>query len=109
MFRYFFRIGLASALLLCSVFAQALERHYTLNLSYKTVEFSGKPAQAMVINDSLPGPVLHFDEGDIAVITVNNQLDTDASIHWHGLLLPQDQDGVPYLTFMPIKAGSQFT
>jgi len=77
----------------------AQERHYELTIDYQSVNYSGKPAEAMTINGQLPGPVLEFTEGDTAVIRVHNQLDTNASIHWHGLLLPQDQDGVPYLTF----------
>lgn len=87
----------------------ATERFYELTIDTLTVNFSGKPAEAMAINQSIPGPKLTFNVGDIAVITVNNQLSTDASIHWHGLLLPQDQDGVPYITYLPIKSGESFT
>lgn len=89
--------------------AFASERFYTLDLEYRDVNITGNPARAMLINGSLPGPTLEFTEGDIAVIRVNNYLDTPASVHWHGLLLPQDQDGVPYLTFLPIAPGQGFT
>ncbi|ARN73358.1 multicopper oxidase domain-containing protein [Oceanicoccus sagamiensis] len=85
------------------------EKFYSLTVDTLPVNFSGKPVQAMAINQTIPGPVLEFTVGDTAVITVTNRLDSDASIHWHGLLLPQDQDGVPYLTYFPIKPGKSFT
>ena len=85
------------------------ERFYELNIDTKMVNYTGNPVEAMVINQSLPGPRLEFMVGDAAVIKVNNYLDSAASIHWHGLLLPQDQDGVPYLTYFPIAAGESFT
>ena len=93
---------------LCSA-AYSADKHYTLNIAEAEINISGKTATAMLINGSLPGPVLEFTEGDTAHITVNNALASDASIHWHGLLLPQDQDGVPYVTYMPIPAGGSFT
>ncbi|MCF2949453.1 multicopper oxidase domain-containing protein [Paraglaciecola aquimarina] len=96
---------------LCCVYvsaALAKDVHYQLNVDYKIVNFSGQPAQAMAVNDSIPGPVLEFTEGDIAKITVVNHTSDEASIHWHGLLLPQEQDGVPYLTYFPIEAGATF-
>lgn len=91
-----------------STLAHAKEVHYELNIDYKAVNFSGEQAQAMAINDSIPAPVLEFTQGDTAVIQVSNHTDYEASIHWHGLLLPQEQDGVPYLTFFPIKPGETF-
>lgn len=87
---------------------QAKDVYYELNIDYKTVNFSGKAVQAMAINNSIPAPVLEFNEGDRAIIKVINHTDNEASIHWHGLLLPQEQDGVPYLTYFPIKAGESF-
>jgi len=63
---------------------------------------------AMTVNGQFPAPVLHFTEGDQAKITVRNELDVDTSIHWHGLLVPADQDGVPYLSNFPIKPGETF-
>jgi FtsP/CotA-like multicopper oxidase with cupredoxin domain len=86
----------------------AQDVHYELNVDYKTVNFSGQEAKAMAINNSIPGPVLEFTEGDIAIIKVINHTNDMASIHWHGLLLPQEQDGVPYLTYFPIDAGATF-
>ena len=98
----------AALLLMASIFVYADERAYQLTIENTHVNFSGKPAKAMSINGSIPGPVLEFTEGETAVIDVLNNTDADATIHWHGLLLPQDQDGVPYLTMLPIKAGERF-
>ncbi|QDU85044.1 Copper resistance protein A precursor [Planctomycetes bacterium Pla163] len=68
---------------------------------------SGRPA--LTINGSVPGPVLRFTEGDVARIHVTNALtDESTSIHWHGLLVPNGMDGVPYLNFPPIEAGTTF-
>ncbi len=89
--------------------AFAEERYYELTLQEQPVTIAGKTSNAMLINGTLPGPLLRFRVGDTAVIRVNNQLDGDASIHWHGLLLPQDQDGVPYVTFLPITSGQSYT
>ncbi|MGJ8679005.1 multicopper oxidase domain-containing protein [Paraglaciecola sp.] len=86
----------------------AKEVHFELNVDYKTVNFTGKNVEAMAINNSIPGPLLEFTEGDTAIIKVINHTNDQASIHWHGLLLPQDQDGVPYLTYFPIEAGGEF-
>ncbi|MBK7763696.1 MAG: multicopper oxidase domain-containing protein [Bacteroidetes bacterium] len=71
-----------------------------------TVNFTGKEVLAIAINGTIPGPVLEFTEGDSAVIYVHNQLKKHTtSIHWHGLLLPNQYDGVPYLTTAPIQVG----
>ena len=59
----------------------------------------------MTINGTLPGPTLRFTEGDDAVMRVRNDLREDTSIHWHGLLVPNDQDGVPHVNMAPIKPG----
>ncbi len=61
--------------------------------------------KAMTINGSLPGPTLRFVEGDDAVLRVRNDLKEETSIHWHGLLVPNDQDGVPHVTMTAIMPG----
>lgn len=78
---------------------------YKLNIDYKTVNFTGKNRKAMVINNSLPAPTLYFEEGKKAIIYVTNKMDVETSVHWHGILLPNFQDGVPYLTTPPIQPG----
>ena len=66
--------------------------------------------RALGVNGGLPAPTLYFTEGDTAIIRVHNLLKREeTSIHWHGLLLPNEQDGVPYLTTAPIKAGKTHT
>ncbi|MEN8264254.1 MAG: multicopper oxidase domain-containing protein [Nitrospirota bacterium] len=82
---------------------------YELNINYKEVNITGKAVKAMVINGQLPGPTLEFTEGDFARIKVTNNMDVETSVHWHGLLLPNLQDGVPYVTTPPIMPGSTFT
>lgn len=65
-------------------------------------------ARATTINGSLPGPTLRFREGDEAIIRVTNELDEHTSLHWHGILLPNDMDGVPKVTFDGIAPGETF-
>ncbi|NIR96358.1 MAG: multicopper oxidase domain-containing protein, partial [Gammaproteobacteria bacterium] len=69
----------------------------------------GKSVPAMTINQGIPGPTLYFNEGDTARIHVHNRMDVSTSIHWHGLLVPFQMDGVPYVSFPPIKAKNTFT
>lgn len=67
------------------------------------------PARAITINGGIPGPTLRFRVGDVARIRVHNRMkDEDTSIHWHGLILPNDQDGVPGVTMDPIRPGTTF-
>lgn len=69
------------------------------------VSHAGKSVMGMTINGSMPGPTLRFKEGDYAVIYVKNEMDVETSVHWHGTILPNFFDGVPYLTTPPIKPG----
>ncbi len=89
------------------VFAATVE--YDLAIEKTSVNLTGKPASAMTINGSIPGPVLHFSEGDMARIHVRNGMDVETSIHWHGVLVPPGMDGVPYISFPPIAPGKTFT
>lgn len=69
-----------------------------------------RPVRALTINGGIPGPTLRFREGDFARIRVHNRLKREeTSIHWHGLLLPNEQDGVPYVTTPPIQPGTTHT
>ena len=81
---------------------------YDLYVRDTTVNFTGKERYAYSVNGSIPMPELHFTEGDTAEIYVHNELNTETSIHWHGLILPNEQDGVPYLTTAPIKAHTTY-
>ncbi|RMZ50391.1 copper oxidase, partial [Flavobacteriaceae bacterium PRS1] len=80
-------------------------KEYTLTLNETIVNKAGKDINAMTVNGSIPGPVLEFNEGESAVIYVKNEMSVETSIHWHGLLLPNFYDGVPYLNTPPIEPG----
>lgn len=77
---------------------------YHLYVSDTVVNYTGKIANAVAINGTIPAPTLEFTEGDTAEIYVHNLMHMETSIHWHGLILPNEQDGVSYLTTAPIKA-----
>ncbi|HEX8678086.1 MAG TPA: multicopper oxidase domain-containing protein, partial [Segetibacter sp.] len=81
---------------------------YHLYVTDTVVNYTGKRVNAIAINGSIPAPALHFTEGDTAEIHVHNLMHMETSIHWHGLILPNNQDGVPYLTTAPIKGHSTF-
>ncbi len=76
---------------------------YDLHIAETKVNFSGKTKRAIAVNGSIPMPTLTFTEGDTAEIYVHNDLNEETSLHWHGLFLPNQYDGVPNLTQMPIK------
>lgn len=81
---------------------------YELHVTDTTVNFSGKERRGIAVNGQIPMPTLTFTEGDTAEITVINHLKESTSLHWHGLYLPNKEDGVPYLTQMPIEPGDTF-
>ncbi len=102
----FFAIG-CLLLLGENSFSQKLIR-YDLYVRDTTVNFANKKMPAFSVNGQIPMPELHFTEGDTALIIVHNELNTETSLHWHGLILPNNMDGVPYLTTPPIKAHTTF-
>ncbi len=77
--------------------------HYDLYVKDTVVNFSGKTKRAIAVNGQIPMPTLTFTEGDTAEIYVHNMLDEATSLHWHGLFVPNQYDGVPNLTQMPIQ------
>ncbi|WP_295128937.1 multicopper oxidase domain-containing protein [uncultured Chitinophaga sp.] len=79
-------------------------RIYHLYVKDTMVNYTGKMKMAYAVNGQIPMPTLEFTEGDTAEIYIHNELNTETSIHWHGLILPNEQDGVPYLTTAAIKA-----
>ena len=83
--------------------------HYDLYVKDTLVNYSGKTKRAIAVNGHISMPTLTFTEGDTAEIVVHNVLKESTSLHWHGLLLPNQYDGVPYLTQMPIWPGTNFT
>ncbi len=82
---------------------------YNLEIARGAIDVAGRPQDAMTINGGIPGPILRFTEGEGLTINVTNKMDVDTSIHWHGLILPYQQDGVPGISFPGIKPGETFT
>lgn len=89
--------------------AVPVSKAYDLTVAETVLNITGKPAMGITINGTMPGPVLRFREGDDVVVRVTNQLRESTGIHWHGLLVPNDQDGVPGVTFPGIQPGETFT
>jgi CopA family copper-resistance protein len=81
---------------------------FDLGIGETEVNITGARRTALTINDSLPGPLLRWREGDTITLNVSNRLDEDTSIHWHGILLPANMDGVPGLSFSGIHPGRAY-
>ncbi|MDZ4321202.1 MAG: copper resistance system multicopper oxidase [Phenylobacterium sp.] len=79
-----------------------------LTIGHTPVTINGKSSHAVTINGTVPGPLLRLKEGQRVRIAVTNTLDEDTSIHWHGLLVPFQMDGVPGVSFPGIKPGETF-
>ena len=97
------------ALLLPAAELSAATVEYDLTIALQEMNFTGQTVKAITVNGQLPAPTLRFTEGDHAVIRVHNQMDVETSIHWHGILLPNAMDGVPFVTQPPIAPGQTFT
>lgn len=82
---------------------------YDLYVTDTLVNFGHKTRRAIAVNGQIPMPTLEFTEGDTAEIVVHNQLKENTSLHWHGVFLPNKEDGVPYLTQQPIAPGAVYT
>jgi FtsP/CotA-like multicopper oxidase with cupredoxin domain len=81
---------------------------FNLEVGTLGVNFTGTPRLATVVNGQLPAPVLHWREGDLITLRVANRLDVPTSIHWHGVLVPADMDGVPGVSFSGIAPGQSY-
>ena len=86
----------------------ATERIVNLVVEYKTVYFAGKPKKAISVNGQIPAPTLHFKQGDHVTIHVHNHLNEETAIHWHGILIPWQMDGVLGITQKGIPPGGTF-
>jgi FtsP/CotA-like multicopper oxidase with cupredoxin domain len=83
---------------------------FDLSIGETPMNFTGAPRIAQAINGSIPGPVLRWREGDTVTLRVANRLAReDTSIHWHGMILPAEMDGVPGLSFHGIRPGETYT
>jgi len=89
--------------------APALAGTYDLVIDRTKVRIDGEERRLFTINGEISGPTLRWTEGEDVTINVTNRLKEDTSIHWHGILLPSDQDGVPGLSFDGIAPGTTFT
>ncbi|MGY4534595.1 FtsP/CotA-like multicopper oxidase with cupredoxin domain [Pseudomonas sp. TE3786] len=83
--------------------------NFDLVIGEAPVNFTGAPRTAITVNGSLPGPLLRWREGDTVTLRVKNRLREDTSIHWHGILLPANMDGVPGLSFNGIAPDGLYT
>jgi len=82
---------------------------FDLTIGSLPVNFTGTTRQAIVVNGQLPAPTLRMRQGEEVTIHVTNRLREQTSIHWHGLIVPADMDGVPGLSFDGIAPGTTFT
>jgi CopA family copper-resistance protein len=90
--------------------AELAGTEFDLDIGEMAVNFTGSRQTAFVVNGSLPAPTLRWREGSTVTLRVRNTLrDQDGSIHWHGILLPANMDGVPGLSFHGIRPGETYT
>jgi len=80
-----------------------------LRIAHQMITIDGRSSHAIGINGTIPGPLIRLRQGQVARLVVTNDLDEDSSIHWHGLLVPFQMDGVPGISFPGIKPRSTFT
>ena len=81
---------------------------FNLEIGALPVNFTGQPGIATAMNGRLPAPLLRWREGDTITLRVSNRLSAPSSIHWHGIILPADMDGVPGLSFNGIGPGETY-
>src|SRR6266478_788449 len=81
---------------------------FDLEIGALAVNFTGQPGMATTVNGRLPAPLLRWREGDAITLRVSNRLSEPSSIHWHGMILPADMDGVPGLSFNGIGPGETY-
>ena len=81
---------------------------FDLRIGETPMNVTGSPNVAFTVNGSVPAPTLRWKEGDTVTLRVSNTLDEDASIHWHGIILPANMDGVPGLSFHGIRPSETY-
>lgn len=81
---------------------------FDLTIAETPIQIGGRRTTATTINGTVPGPLLRLREGAETILRVTNKLKQDTSIHWHGLLVPADMDGVPGVSFPGIRPGQTF-
>ncbi|MFT5487113.1 MAG: FtsP/CotA-like multicopper oxidase with cupredoxin domain, partial [Alphaproteobacteria bacterium] len=101
--------GLLAAAFITAAPIGAQAGTYNLTVDNVKIDTGDFVKDGIGYNGASPGPVLRFKEGEDVTINVKNNLDEPTSIHWHGLILPYQQDGVPTISYDGIKAGETFT
>ncbi|SFS19830.1 copper-resistance protein, CopA family [Dyella sp. OK004] len=99
-----------------SAFAQAAAtpraelsgNHFELEIGELPVDYTGRKRIATVVNGQLPAPLLRWRQGETVTLRVRNRLAVTSSIHWHGIILPADMDGVPGVSFEGIPPGGEY-
>ena len=81
---------------------------FNLEIGALPVNLTGQPGIATTVNGRLPAPLLRWREGDVITLRVSNRLSAPTSIHWHGMIVPADMDGVPGLSFDGIGPGETY-
>ena len=81
---------------------------FDLRIGETPMNFTGAPRTAITVNGSVPAPLLRWKEGDTVTLRVSNTLGEDTSIHWHGMILPANMDGVPGLSFHGIRPNETY-
>ena len=82
---------------------------FDLNVEKTSLPIGGQPGNTITVNGELPAPLLRWREGDEVTLNVTNHMDEPTSIHWHGILLPFNMDGVPGVSYPGIMPGETFT
>jgi FtsP/CotA-like multicopper oxidase with cupredoxin domain len=83
-------------------------KEFELTIDTIPVNITGRSRLATAVNGSIPGPTLRWREGDTVTLAVTNRLKESTSIHWHGMRIPYEMDGVPGLSFAGIEPGKTF-
>jgi len=81
---------------------------FDLSIDELAVNYTGAARIATAVNAQVPAPLLRWREGDVVTLRVTNRLPVRSSIHWHGIILPADMDGVPGLSFAGIAPGETY-
>ena len=81
---------------------------FDLAIGELAVNYTGRNRSAVAVNGQVPAPLLRMRQGDTVTIRVTNRLRVRSSIHWHGMIVPADMDGVPGVSFAGIDPGSTF-
>jgi CopA family copper-resistance protein len=82
---------------------------FDLEIGEGSVNFTGAPRVGVMVNGQIPAPLLRWRQGDTVTLRVSNRLAVRSSIHWHGMIVPADMDGVPGLSFDGIPSGGSYT